>query len=101
MDQVKSLTDKVEHMKKDLSDARKADERRDIEQRRVRILRFGEELLRNIKHTKEHFDQILIDITVYEKYCKEHPEFENDVTVETISHIKNVYQQCWKEHSFL
>lgn len=101
MDQVKSLTDKVEHMENDLSDARKADERRDIEQRRVRILRFGEELLRNIKHTKEHFDQILIDITVYEKYCKEHPEFENDVTVETISHIKNVYQQCWKEHSFL
>lgn len=101
MDQVKSLNDKVEHMENDLNAARKADERRDIEQRRVRILRFGEEILRNIRHTKEHFDQILIDITVYEKYCLTHPEFENDVTVETISHIKDVYQKCWKEHSFL
>lgn len=101
MEQVKDLNKKVERMEIDLNDARKADERRDIEQRRVRILRFGEELLRNIRHTKEHFDQILIDITVYENYCRKHPEFENDVTTETISHIKNVYQQCWNEHSFL
>ena len=101
MEQVKGLNKKIERMEVNLNDARAADERRDIEQRRVRILRFGEELLRNIRHTKEHFDQILIDITAYEKYCSEHPEFENDVTTETIGHIKNVYHQCWEEHSFL
>lgn len=101
IEQVKGLDEKMKQLETNLDNVRKADERRDIEQRRVRILRFGEELLRNIRHTKEHFDQILIDITVYESYCGKHPEFENDVTTETISHIKNVYQQCWKEHSFL
>ena len=51
----------------------------------------------------DRFENALEDVQkkAEEYKKKEHPEFENDVTVETISHIKNVYQQCWKEHSFL
>lgn len=101
MEQVSSISHKVDKLENDLEKARYMDERRDIETRRVRILRFGEEILQDKRHTKEHFDQILMDITQYEKYCKEHPEFENDVTDSTILHIKKIYQQCWEEHSFL
>ena len=101
IEQVKTIDDKVSRLEIDIGHARLADERRDIEQRRVRILRFGEEILQDIRHTKEHFDQILIDATNYENYCVAHPEFENDVTTETISHIKKVYQKCFEEHSFL
>lgn len=45
---------------------------------RYRILRFNDEILHEQRHTKEHFDQILDDITRYEKYCDEHPEYENN-----------------------
>lgn len=101
MEQVEKINTKVSRLEIDIGNARLADERRDIEQRRVRILRFGEEILRGIHHTKEHFDQILIDATSYENYCAAHPDFQNDVTVETIQHIKSVYKKCWEEHSFL
>jgi len=68
---------------------------------RVRILRFGDELLHDVKHTKEHFDQTLTDITFYENHCATHPDFENDMTVMTTQHIKSVYSECLKDHSFL
>ena len=68
---------------------------------RVRILRFGDELLHDVKHSKEHFDQILKDITDYENYCETHPKFENDMTVLTTERIKEVYSDCWKNHTFL
>lgn len=101
MDQIGKINEKIDRLETDIGNARMMDEQRDIEQRRVRILRFGEEILRNTRHTKEHFDQILIDTTKYEKYCRGHPDFQNDVTVETIQHIKSVYKKCWEEHSFL
>lgn len=64
---------------------------------RTRILRFGDECLHNEKHSKEHFDQILRDIDIYETYCKTHDEFENNQAVMTIELIRQIY----REHDFL
>ena len=58
---------------------------------RARILRFGDEILHGTKHTQEHFDEILGCITEYTKYCDEHPDFMNHVTVKTTQHILDVY----------
>lgn len=68
---------------------------------RYRILRFNDEILHNEKHTKEHFDQLLEDITQYERYCKDHPEFPNNKAVCAIKNIRNVYQKCCDEGTFL
>lgn len=68
---------------------------------RYRILRFDDEIRHDEKHTKEHFDQILEDITKYEKYCAAHPEFPNNKAVFAIKNIKNVYQRCTEEGTFL
>ncbi|MDO4439188.1 MAG: hypothetical protein Q4B86_07090 [Eubacteriales bacterium] len=68
---------------------------------RYRILRFDDELRHNKKHTKEHFDQILEDITKYEKFCKDHPEFPNNKAIFAIANIKEIYQECTREGSFL
>lgn len=68
---------------------------------RVRILRFGDEILHNEKHSKEHFDQILQDITDYDLYCEAHPNFKNNMTAMTTSHIKETYEKCMDNHSFL
>lgn len=68
---------------------------------RYRILRFNDEILHDEKHTKEHFDQLLEDITQYERYCDDHPEFPNNKAVCAINNIRSVYQKCCEEGTFL
>jgi len=68
---------------------------------RIRILRFGDEILHGIHHSKEHFDQILQDITEYQQYCREHPDFVNNMTVLTTKHIMEVYSACFEDNKFL
>ena len=68
---------------------------------RYRILRFNDELLHGAHHSQEHFDQVLGDITSYESYCAEHPEYENNKAVLAIQHIKRIYQKCITDNDFL
>lgn len=68
---------------------------------RVRILRFNDELLRDEKHTKEAFDQVLSDIDVYEAYCASHPDFKNNRTKMSASYIIASYQEHLEKHDFL
>lgn len=68
---------------------------------RYRLIRFDDELRHDVKHTQEHFDQILDDITIYENYCKAHPLYPNSKAVLAIENIKETYSKCRKENSFL
>lgn len=68
---------------------------------RYRLIRFDDELRHNVKHTQEHFDQILDDVTIYENYCKAHPLYPNSKAVLAIENIKETYSKCRKENSFL
>jgi len=68
---------------------------------RVRILRFGDEVLHKRKHSKEHFDQVLLDIAEYEQYCNDHKDFQNGVTPATSKHIKKVYAERLENNDFL
>lgn len=70
-------------------------------QRAYRILRFDDEIRHGEKHSKEHFDQIIEDIDKYEDYCRDHPKFPNNKVVFAIRNIKNVYQKCTDEGTFL
>ena len=78
----------------------KADEREAVSSRN-RIVRFSDEILHGVKHSKEHFDQVLMDCTKYENYCDEHKDFENNVAQESIKLIKSTYEKCLREKSFL
>lgn len=68
---------------------------------RYRILRFNDEIRQGMRHTKEHFDQILEDIDNYEKFCRKNPEFPNNKAVRAIKNIKDVYDKCIEENDFL
>ena len=97
----KNVMCKVDKIERDLADVeRKVGENTAVSSR-YSILRFDDELLHEVKHTKEHFDQILYDIDVYERYCNEHPDFKNNLAVMAIKHIKNVYQKCSRDNLFL
>ena len=85
--QTKNITDRLEQ--KDAEDARN------------HILRFGDEIKNKVRHSEEYFNQILDDITKYEKYCEAHKDFKNARTVATVKIINEVYQKCLKEKDFL
>jgi hypothetical protein len=92
---------KVDNLEKDLRSFKEDTKEETAKGCRIRILRFGDEILHDVHHSKEHFDQILLDITEYENYCREHPEFKNNMTAITTSRIKSTYEQCLEDHSFL
>ena len=92
---------KVDQLERDLVGMKTAQEERDAINCRSRILHFGDETIHGVRHTKEHFDQILRDITTYERYCDDHPNFENNTTVLTSQRIKNIYEDCLKTADFL
>ena len=94
------VMDEVQQLKQEVQDMKAAEELRDIKAARTRVLRFGDELIDNVVHTKEHFDDVLRDITTYEQYCESHPRFENDQMTLTAEHIKDTYRKCFKDHSF-
>lgn len=91
----------VKGIKKDVSDIRDEAKEREATGRRTRILEFGDGLLHGVNYSKEHFDQILLDVTAYETYCSEHPNYMNSIAEATIKHIKKVYQQCLDHDGFL
>ena len=97
----KGVISKMEKIEKDVAEVKKEIGENTATSSRYRILRFDDEILHNTKHTKEHFDQILLDIDVYEKFCDNHPDFKNNLAVMAIKHIKQVYQKCSSENSFL
>lgn len=74
---------------------------KDAQAARRRILRFNDELLRNLDHSKEYFDDILEDVKIYDDYCEEHRDFTNGKTVMATKNIKHCYEQCMEKHSFL
>lgn len=84
-----------------LLDMRDRDEEEKVINCRIRILRFNDEILINLKHSKEMFDQTLKDIDIYERYCEAHPDFENNITVMAVENIKDKYKSCMRNNSFL
>lgn len=68
---------------------------------RVRILKFMDELLEGRRHTKDSYDQVMTDITNYNKYCDSNPDFKNNQTESTIEYINKNYQERLEKHDFL
>ncbi|MCM1295514.1 MAG: hypothetical protein NC311_08210 [Muribaculaceae bacterium] len=88
-------------IKKKLDDHVTKDDRRTADGHRAAILRFNNELLREIDHTKEEFVDALAEIDAYERFCEEHPEYPNSRAVLAIENIRENYKERLKKHDFL
>lgn len=104
----KEVIDKVNKLENDVSALREVGNSRDAkeDERHARtlrrdILRFGDEIRHIPKHSKERFDDILLEITEYEAYCDSHPDFKNRMTTSTVKLIVSVYEKCLEDDSFL
>lgn len=77
LSKVSGLEKNMAAMQTDIDTIRDEGRERHAKDCRVRILRFADEIYLSTNHSQEHYKQILGDITVYEKYCDNHEEFEN------------------------
>lgn len=95
------VLEKVNALYDDIQSLKKEEDEEWASLSRTHILRFGDELLHGIPHSKEHFDQILLDVSKYETYCDSHKDYKNNVATATIKQIKHTYQKCLDESNFL
>lgn len=75
-------------------------DRRDTDNARRAILRFGDEIYNGVHHSKEMFEQILDDTDKYEKFCEKNPDYENSKTVQSVQLIRETYYKLYSEHKF-
>lgn len=87
--------------RKRLEDHISVNDKREADNCRARILRFNNELIREIPHTKEEFIEVLKDIDDYERYCREHKDYANGRAVHAIANIGRVYDERLEKHDFL
>ena len=80
---------------------KEAYEAQKMDELRLTILHFNNELLRKQKHTKEEFVEVLTAIDRYRKYCKTHEDYPNSRAVHAIANIERVYDERLAKNDFL
>ena len=100
-DKNKEILEALDELKKMIDRVADKGEERAVVAARVRILHFADEMLEGKRHSKDSYDQAMSDITFYERYCENHPEFRNNQTVATVSFIKRNYEERLDKHDFL
>lgn len=100
-DKKDELSDAVSRIETKLDTHIAADDEREARQVRARILRFSDELLCGMSHSKDSFDMFIDDCSWYENFCAEHKDFHNGIADMAIQNGRKVYAKCMEEKSFL
>lgn len=100
-EKVNKLDGKIGELEKKIDAEHESMEEYKARQSRTKILRFGDEIRNQQLHTKEHFDDILTDIDMYEEFCDKHKGFRNGISEQTINYIKKVYEKRLEQNDFL
>ena len=100
-DQLAVLSKNLDKLEKRIDRMEAKDEEREAKNARIRILRFGDECRFDVKHSQEHFEQIIEDVDAYETFCADHPDFKNNKAALTIQIIKETYQRRLLNNDFL
>ena len=100
-DQQDVILAKLDQIEKRMDRMEAEDAEREAKDARIRILRFGDECAHEVRHSREHFEQLIEDVDAYETYCAEHPDFKNNKAVLTIKIIKDTYQRRLVSNDFL
>ena len=98
---IDTLEEKITSLETKIEQVEEGSIMRDIVNSRNRILQFGDDLCHGINYSKEHFEQILLDITNYNDYCATHKEFKNHVTEHTTRVITRIYEKNLENNTFL
>ena len=99
--QLKKTNEKLAETNEKLDGHMANDELQKAEDARAAALRFNNELLRDIPHTREEFFEVLPKIDIYEDFCDRHKDYENNRAVHAIANINRVYDERLAKHDFL
>lgn len=97
---VDGLSKQVSEIKNTLDQHLIVEKEEKVRDARKRILDFNDEIVRGLYHSKEHFDEILEDIDMYNTYCQTHENYENSKAVLAIQNIKYNYSEKSKDGTF-
>lgn len=100
-DQQGAIMEKLESIDSRMDKMEAEDAEREAKHARIRILRFGDECSHEVRHSREHFEQVIEDVDSYETYCRDHPNFRNNKAVLTIKLIKDTYHQRLLNNDFI
>lgn len=101
LERQKKLEDKVDSLEDKIEQANQDGEKTKVEAARKRILRFNDELLHDMNHSKEMFDDILEDIELYESYYRTHDHVKNGKAKHAVQNINSVYDKRMEKRDFL
>lgn len=90
IDQKKGTQKKLDNLSEDFQEYK-------AQLARTHILRFNDDLHNNVYHSEEYFKQTLLDIDTYDRYCKEHPNFANGLTIIASQNIKDEFKSRWNQ----
>ena len=101
--QLDAIESEIGEVKSEVKNLENKVDKNEAKRARTQILRFADEIYTQPEHlhSKEHFEEILSAIKLYNDYCDDNPKFENDKTEAAQKRIKQIYNKCLKEHTFL
>ena len=100
IDELKENKAEIMSLKKELSEFKKEQKFNEATAARRRILRFNDESIFGMKHTREHFDEVIADIDNYESFCRENTDYQNNKGKMAMKNIKDIYQKRIAENKF-
>ena len=99
--EIHECNSRIDNVDKKVSTIEKKKDESDAVNMRNRILSFGDDLMHGVPHSKGSFDHILIDITNYNNYCREHKSFKNNITESHSKLIEKRYMEHLENNDFL
>lgn len=92
--------ERLDKIEKKIDSHIEADEKESAVMCRSRILRFANDVRRGLDFSKDYWDTIMIDITDYQNYTGEHPDFKNAVCMHAIKMLEDEYDRLLTKNSF-
>ncbi len=100
-DKLDAMTAQIGKIEKSLNEHIENDAENDAKQARRRIIVFADECRRKVKHSEEHFDNVLDDITFYQQFCDDHPKFKNKKAEQSIAFVLDVSSECKRSNDYI
>ena len=100
-DDMQSVCGKIDLIQNEMLDMKVERARDRADDARYNILRFNDEILHGVKHSKEHFEQVLSSVDSYERFCRKDKDYPNSKAVGAIKNIRAQYDKCTAEGTFL
>lgn len=97
----KELKAEMKKIRVEFGEMKDAEELKEVKNSRRRILRFNDEIINHVRHSREYFDDILEDVNAYESFVRKNPDYQNGKCTLAIENIERVYRECMKEGNFL